>query len=291
MKWDEASFFPPFYGQADKASINCQKAFLRWRGAEFTSLALAAVFALLPRECIWGLGPWLAVAAFAFPVVLRLSQVEQKAERRWYDARAAAESMKTATWQYAVCGESYRKGDDTAGDRFRQLVAEICRELPSWQTGTTGEGSLITEQMATIRGGDLSDRASAYIDHRVVNQVKWYKSKADYNRKRALRWGIAIVAVEVLAFGIGVLNIVKPLGLDYLGALAAIAAGLAGWKQTKRFNELSEAYAVTSNETFLVKDSLDTKSEDAWAQSVSSAETAFSREHSMWLARRQGPLL
>lgn len=290
MKWDEASFFPPFYRQADNESIRCQKAFLRWRGAEFISLALAATFALVPRDLVWGLGPWLAVVGFAIPVVIRLSQVEQKAERRWYDARAAAESMKTATWQYAVGGESYRTGDPTAQDRFRKLVAEICRELPSWQTGTTGEGSLITEQMIAIRESDLKDRVRAYIDHRVVNQVNWYKDKADWNRKRAFRWGVGVVAVEVVALGIGVLNIMQPLGLDYLGALAAIAAGLAGWKQTKRFNELAEAYALTSNETFLVKDSLDASSEGAWAQSVTSAEAAFSREHSMWLARRQGPL-
>lgn len=290
MKWDETSFFPPFYRQADGESIRCQTVFLRWRGAEFICLALAASFALLPRDLAFGSGPWLAVLAFVVPIVIRLSQVEQKAERRWYDARAAAESMKTATWQYAVGGESYRKDDATARQRFLDLVAEICRALPSWQTGTTGDGSLVTEDMATIRESALRDRVRTYIDHRVVNQVNWYKSKADWNRKRAFRWGVGIIAVEVVALGVGIVNLIQPLGLDYLGALAAIAAGLAGWKQTKRFNELAEAYSLTSNETFLVKDSLDSSSEDAWAQSVTSAETAFSREHSMWLARRQGPL-
>lgn len=290
MKWDESTFFPPFYVQADEEAIRCQQVFLRWRGAEFFSLALAAVFALLPRETLWGIGPWLAVAAFAFPFAVRLSQVEQKAERRWYDARAAAESMKTATWQYAVGGESYRIDDPTAKSRFLDLVGEICRALPSWQSGTTGEGSLVTEPMTLIRRSDLALRFNTYVEQRVVNQVNWYKRKADFNAQRASLWGAGVIGVEGIALAVGVVNLVHPLGLDYLGALAAIAAGLAGWKQTKRFNELAEAYALTSNETFLVKESLDATSEGAWAQSVTSAEAAFSREHSMWLSRRQGPL-
>lgn len=290
MKWDESTFFPPFYIQADEEAVRCQQVFLRWRGAEFFSLALAAVFALLPRELLWGVGPWLAVAAFAFPFVVRLSQVEQRAERRWYDARAAAESMKTATWQYAVGGESYRIDDPMGKSRFLKLVGEICRQLPSWQSGTTGEGSLVTEQMAHFRESDLATRVSTYVEQRVMNQVNWYKRKADFNAKRASRWSSGVISVEGVALAVGVVNLVHPLGVDYLGALAAIAAGLAGWKQTKRFNELAEAYALTSNETFLVKESLDTTSEDAWAQSVTSAEAAFSREHSMWLSRRQGPL-
>lgn len=290
MKWDESTFFPPFYVQADEEAIRCQQVFLRWRGAEFFSLALAAVFALLPREVLWGIGPWLAVAAFAFPLAVRLSQVEQKAERRWYDARSAAESMKTATWQYAVGGESYRIDDPTAKSRFLDLVGEICRALPSWQSGTTGEGSLVTEPMTLIRRSDLVLRFNTYVEQRVVNQVNWYKRKADFNAKRASVWGAGVIGVEGIALAVGVVNLVHPLGLDYLGALAAIAAGLAGWKQTKRFNELAEAYALTSNETFLVKESLDATSEGAWAQSVTSAEAAFSREHSMWLSRRQGPL-
>lgn len=291
MKWDEEGFYPPFFHQADKESDRCQATFLRWRGAEFLSLGLAAVAALVPRDFAWGLGPWLALAFFAVPVGIRLSQVESKAERRWYDARSAAESMKTATWQYAVGGESYRIDDPNARSRFLTLVGAICEELPSWQTGTTGNVSLVTESMARLRESDLAVRANTYVEHRVINQVNWYGRKAGFNRGRALRWGAFVLVVEVVALTLGIVNIVRPLGLDYLGALAAIAAGLAGWKQTKRFNELAEAYAVTSNETLLVKESLDTTSEDAWAQSVTSAEAAFSREHSMWLARRQGPLL
>lgn len=291
MNWDEDTFYPPFFHQADRESDRCQATFLRWRGAEFASLGLAAVAALVPRDTAWGLGPWLALAFFALPVGIRISQVESKAERRWYDARSAAESMKTATWQYAVGGESYRVDDPNARSRFLALVADICEELPSWQTGSTGGASLVTEKMALLRKSDLDVRVSTYVEHRVTNQVDWYGRKAKFNRSRAFRWGAFVLIVEVVALFLGILNVVRPLGLDYLGALAAIAAGLAGWKQTKRFNELAEAYAVTSNETLLVKESLDASSEEAWAQSVTSAESAFSREHSMWLARRQGPLL
>lgn len=291
MKWDEGAFYPPFFHLADRESDRCQATFLRWRGAEFVSLGFAAVAALVPRDVAWGVGPWLALAFFALPVGIRLSQVESKAERRWYDARSAAESMKSATWQYAVGGESYRIKDPNARSRFLALSSDICAELPSWQTGTTGDGSLVTESMALLRESDLDNRASTYIENRVINQVNWYGRKARFNRSRACRWGAFVLVVEAFALSLGIANVVRPLGLDYLGALAAIAAGLAGWKQTKRFNELAEVYEVTRNGTLHVRESIDATSEDVWARSVSSSEAAFSREHSMWLARRQGPLL
>lgn len=290
MKWESGNFFPKFFHQADGEAAKSQKAFLRWRKIEFISLGIAAVAALLPRDLLWGAGPLIAVAAFAVPVGIRLSQAEPRAERRWYDARAAAESIKSASWQYAVGGESFRIGDPNARKRFHEMVRDICRELPSWQIGTSGDGSLVTTDMDSLRISGIETRKAVYTEHRVVNQVNWYQGKSRFNRRRALGWGISVLVVEITALAVGLVNLYQPLGIDYLGALAAIAAGLAGWKQTKRFNELSEAYALTSNEAFLVKDSLDTSTEGTWAQSVTSAETAFSREHAMWLARRQGPL-
>jgi hypothetical protein len=61
--------------------------------------------------------------------------------------------------------------------------------------------------------------------------------------------------------------------------------------QAKKYANLSEAYAVTSHEVSLVPSTLSAEAtEEEWAQAVHDAEAAFSREHTMWQARRQGPV-
>jgi hypothetical protein len=70
-----------------------------------------------------------------------------------------------------------------------------------------------------------------------------------------------------------------------------VAVAVIGWMQAKKYASLSEAYAVTSHEVALVASTLSAElDEDAWAQAVHDAEAAFSRELTMWQARRQAPV-
>lgn len=291
MTWDERTLLPHFFHQADESARVAQRTFLFWKGAEFTCLAAAAIFALFSKQVLWGAGPWLTVISFGTAIAIRISPLLRNAENTWYDARAAAESIKTAAWQFAVGGESFRIGDGSAPDRFRKLVSDICRALPSWQRGSFGDEPLITDGMATLRRASRQTRSTMYREHRVNEQTTWYAQKAAINRLRSRLWTVGVLLVEAAALVVGVVNLIEPIGVDLLGAFAAVAAAIVGWQQTKQFNNLAEVYAVTSNEVALVKDSLDESSEEVWAQSVTDAEAAFSREHSMWLSRRQGPLV
>jgi hypothetical protein len=63
--------------------------------------------------------------------------------------------------------------------------------------------------------------------------------------------------------------------------------GSTAWVQTKDYSTLAEAYAITEQEVALVAVRLgQVTSEEAWAQFVLEAESAISREHTMWRARR-----
>jgi hypothetical protein len=78
--------------------------------------------------------------------------------------------------------------------------------------------------------------------------------------------------------------------VNWLGVLAAGTASVAAWQQTKNYSSQSEAYAVTSHEVAIVAETIGPAiDESSWAQAVHDAEAAFSREHTLWLARRQGP--
>jgi hypothetical protein len=96
--------------------------------------------------------------------------------------------------------------------------------------------------------------------------------------------------LEAAAILAGVVRIKQGAEVDFLGAFAAIAASFVAWTQSKKYAFLAESYSVTSHEVHLVGASvIPAVDESTWAQSVHDAEAAFSREHTLWQARRQGP--
>ena len=68
--------------------------------------------------------------------------------------------------------------------------------------------------------------------------------------------------------------------------LLVLAASFLGYAQAKRFAELSSSYALTALEIQKLRARfLAVKSEEEFTAYVNEAETAFSREHTQWIAR------
>jgi SMODS and SLOG-associating 2TM effector domain 3/SMODS and SLOG-associating 2TM effector domain 1 len=289
---DASMTYPALWVAADKKAAEQQRLFYGATAGQLIALVLAAFAALIPSDALGGVGPVLTLLLFLAVVGMQVSGVATRAEQRWYDARAAAESIKSAAWQFAVGGESFRIGDTESATRFIELLQGVLTGLPHLDIGDDSTGSAsATNRMAQIRQADLIERGEVYREGRVNDQVRWYTNKAAWNRQWGKAFVVAAVVVEGTAVTLGVLRVSGAVDTDLLSAFAACAAGLLGWSQAKKYTSLAEAYAVTSHEVDLVAASLDAAidSEEAWAQSVHDAEAAFSREHTMWRARRQGP--
>lgn len=282
--------FPGLLAATEAQSAVNQKTFFASRAAEFTALALAAGLGAIPREALNGMGPGSALFLFAVALVIRVSGVGDKAERRWYDARAAAESIKSAAWQFAVGGEAFRISDRDASGRFLRAQQDVLKALPNLEVPVDASSSAITTDMLRVRESPLQDRVGTYQVGRVTDQRNWYADNARINGRRAKQWRWILIAIEGLACLLGLLRALGAGDVDWLGIFGTLAAGVAAWKQTRNYSFLSESYSVTSHEVALVASSLSgPHDEDAWAQAVHDAEAAFSREHTLWLARRQGP--
>lgn len=284
--------FPALLDATEEVSAAQQRAFFLATGAQLGLLAAAAAAALIPSDRLWNVGPVATLVLFFGALVVQVGGLAAKAESRWYDARAAAESIKTASWEFAVGGEAYRLDDSSAESRYLDVLKRVLANVKSLDVGAAGTGNAsVTSSMKALRAKDRVARAEAYLSGRVEDQVRWYASKAAANKRLAKRFGIAVVMVEAAAVLLGVLRVSGSLSPDFLGPLAACAAGLVGWMQAKKYSNLAEAYAVTSHEVSLVPATLDpAQPERAWAQAVHDAEAAFSREHTMWQVRRQGPV-
>lgn len=283
--------YPALMDATEDASKVQQRAFFLATGAQLGLLAAAAATALIPEGRAWNVGPIVTLLLFLGALVLQASGLAAKAESRWYDARAASESIKAASWEFAVGGEAFRLDDDTAESRYLEVLRRVLANVQSLDVGAAGTANAsVTESMKTLRAGERSAKAAAYLGERVEEQVRWYSDKAAANKRRYRQFSSVVIVIEAGAVLLGLLRVGGTVGPDYLGPFAACAAGLVGWMQAKKYSNLAQAYAVTSHEVSMVSATLDpTQSEELWATAVHDAEAAFSREHTMWQARRQGP--
>lgn len=282
---------PPLWHAADAASDASQARFFRLKIVELAGLVLGAAGALAPGSWARGLGPAVSVLAFLCVLGLQVSKVGARAESRWYDARAAAESIKSAAWQYAVGGEAFRLEDANAESRFVARLRDVLRTVPALDLGpANGISAGVTADMTSIRESSQERRASVYRHLRIEDQVSWYAAKSIWNRRRSRMFTTLTVVTEAAAVVVGLVRLKFEHDTDLLGLLAVVAAGLIAWSQAKKYTSLAESYSVTSHEVNLVADTVKAPVDEAtWAQSVHDAEAAFSREHTMWQARRQGP--
>lgn len=281
---------PVLYRAADRKAAGEQKKFLRLQRTELVALVAAAALA----EPSWESGglnvsALTSVAFLVGAIATRIYSASTHPERVWYDARAVAESTKTLAWQYAIGGEAFPLGDPESKDRFLSRIRELAKRFPALDVPAgANPDAQVTPAIEALRNSGLSHRRTAYRDDRVLDQQGWYSRKADFNRTRARQWGRALLASEVLAAGLGLLRGLGLFDVDWSGLLAALAAAVLAWRQTKQHENLAESYAVTSHDVAALASKLDAPTtEEQWATVVHDSEAAFSREHTVWLARRQ----
>lgn len=280
---------PGLWKAADALSVSSQRSFFLFKRIELGLLVLGAIFGLISTTFLGGVGPIASILTFLIVVVIQLVGLATKAESRWYDARAVAESIKSSAWQFAVGGEAFRISTPDVESQFKARLSAMLASVPKLDLPPAHvNDASITSSMAEVRSMPLLDRVDIYRRLRVNDQVNWYARKAKWNRNRRRLFNCLTLFVEILAVVIGLLRIINGLEVDLIGVFAAIAAGLVAWSQAKKYEFLAESYSVTSHEVLMVSETIKVpKSEVSWSQAVQDAEAAFSREHIMWHARRQ----
>ncbi len=230
---------------------------------------------------------------FVGALLLRAHRSSEQYERQWFEGRAAAESIKSLAWRYAVGGKPVGRELKAAAadDVFLGLLREIVtvrpraivrhRELPAAQ---------ITHWMRCSRELPLAERAEMYRTGRIDNQRDWYAVRAFWNAQQQRRWNFLVLVLEFLGFAVGISQAVGLLGsfrVGGLGVAGAVVAAVISWSHAKQFGNLASAYAQAELELSAILDVFFTGTdENEWASFVESAETAISREHRMWQSAR-----
>lgn len=81
---------------------------------------------------------------------------------------------------------------------------------------------------------------------------------------------------------------VNPLSpIKLTGLLTTIASSFIAWLQVKQHQELSQSYSIAAQELGLIlEQGQHIHTEEDFCAFVSDSENAISREHTLWVARR-----
>lgn len=290
MQWKD---YPEIFKCADAAATRFQRKFLGLVALEFTLLVTAAATVTkLPKA------PFSLI--FVALVIVVLVRFLSKPQQDWYACRALAESIKTMCWRYAMRADQMGLTDPCEAERqFREQLMEVVaanRIIAEKVTEPCAGDDEIPDEMDRIRQLPLEERKKMYLEQRIGEQRSWYVAKARLNRRRGRQFAAAAVFVYIIA---GTITLARPdPAVDPEGAywmiwatepLIVLGASVLGWMELRNFEALAAAYAVTALEIGMISPRLkDVQTEDQFANFVTDAELAFSREHTMWIARNFG---
>jgi hypothetical protein len=297
---------PALFRDADTASLRAQHTYLRF---VFANLAMLILVPLLGSLGLRGLVAALLLAGSA----LTLWLAQRGYQKVWFGGRAMAESVKSMAWQYMTAAPPYDAADLRSTDaRFAADLRETLREgkALAGTLGAAGEGGdEITPAMRAVRSADPERRKALYVAQRLEQQRRWYSAKAGTHRRHSQRLLGAIALLQLAgalctflqerfaAWAGGALpdlaaSVGGPAGIERIaiGAVcAALASAFLSWLQLRQHQELASAYGLATHELGLAVAQAVSWPPAELGALVDEAERTISREHTMWVARRNTP--
>ncbi|MFC5887694.1 DUF4231 domain-containing protein [Kitasatospora sp. CM 4170] len=291
----ERELLPALFWTADSASLQGQRRSVLLSAWELVLLVAAAVFGSADGE------PWAWSAAVAYLGAIGLAVVisRQNPQGLWYEGRAAAESVKTLAWKFAVRADAFQPPPRTLPDAEGLYSFQLGRVLNAFR-GSRAVGAAaerpeapITAAMRGLRDQPLAVRREVYLRERILVQHDWYRAKARYCARAGFWTGVLGVVLPGLGLVLAVLRAMGEFGYDALGTVSAVAASVTAWAQLRQYRPLAAAYGLAADELELIRDQLArldlgaADAEEVWARLARDAEDAVSREHTTWQARRE----
>lgn len=286
------SDFPSLFQVADGTSINSQICYTRLIRADLILLVIGALLSSItvenPEIKMWMniVGAILLLLAFFISLGLRFTRYEKV----WYGGRAVAESVKTISWRYMTTAEPFSSNlaaadvDQLFTNRLQEILTERRNLAVDFAENMADQ---ISQRMKTVRALSFADRKEVYLRDRVREQRSWYSTKSGLNRSSEQKFFWFAIVIQFIAFALAAYQIKNPNALNLAAVFAAGTTSIFSWMQIRKFQELAQVYALTAQELgFVDARSTAVTNDQELSSFVSDSENAISREHTMWVARR-----
>jgi hypothetical protein len=287
--------YPALYLAADQASTEAQRKYTRLMRSTLVLLVVGACLAVASPAFDYAKPAFALASAVCLAVSLALTTYlkTQKVEQLWYGGRAVAESAKSMTWRYMTGTDPYFAGLSPAeADRkFVSDLESIIKERRQLAFGFGGEFAKrpqISERMRAIRATSLEERTNVYLAERIADQRRWYGDQALLNRSARNRYLNFIIAGQSLAVIAAIALVRWPdAKVKLTGLFTSLASALIAWLQVRQHKELAQSYSIAEVELGFIQERAPYITSDReLADFVRDAENAISREHTLWIARR-----
>ena len=288
----EYSDYPTLYKTADKLSLKHQRRYYRYLLGYLSLLmvgALTSFFSTTP--CLKTIN----IIVFVCSLFIYILSKVLDPQELWYNGRAVAESVKTRTWRWIMKAHPYNKIRYSASNDFIEDLQTILNENKSLFNYYCEDDRMecesmftISDKMRQIRELSTKDKVAFYNENRVKEQQRWYKAKAknkhqSYNIFFGITVGLYTIIIALMIIDIS-------MTINYpIEVLAVAASSTISWIEAKKYNELSKAYNLASQDIALIRE-LDVEGqigEDELSNYIIDSENAFSREHTQWFARKR----
>ena len=227
-------------------------------------------------------------------LVISVAIKQRQFDRKWYTTRAIAESTKTATWRFMMTAKPYDENLPSA--EAEALFASELSEFVSATSNVNGLRALLefvpitTDFMSRARSSSLADRRTLYARDRLEDQQQWYAKKAKVNSRIENKWYWFLLLSEGGSVALALSDAYWEASLlSISGILSTMLAAAFAWLQLRKHGELAEAYSLAAKDLAELGVTISSASESEFLEAVEKAESAISREHTMWRARFSGP--
>ena len=292
----DRTLFPALYRCADDASSSGQRWYVRWVFVNLSLLFVGALVGSIGFTDVANKQIAYTISAIVFfgAVGVTILLATRRWEKIWYAGRAVAESAKSLTWKFVCAADpfpsslSHPKAVDLFASSLRELLTEN-KHLASLLAGPDAMGEQVTEYMTGLRDAAVGVKRDVYLAQRVTDQQLWYAQKATDSRNKRNIWFALVVVFQLAAGGSAVLLAAHPTFPWKASAVfSTLASATVAWGTMKRFQELAQSYGLAAQELSLIAARAPyVGTKDELSRFVNDAETAISREHAMWVARRE----
>jgi disulfide bond formation protein DsbB len=285
------SDLPALFEAADRASVTSRAVYFGIVKAQVALLMVGVLAGTVAASSEFEQVAIVGVAAFIGVAALRVYARLSSVEAAWYDARMAAESVKSLSWRYAIGGPPFgldELSDKEADELFNARLWELLSELTTLHTPPSrGAHYQITPGMRELRHGELAVRKSAYERDRVVEQANWYSEQARRNERQSRFWDAMFVLSSAVAIMFGLLQGFGAISVNVFGVAGYAAALITMWTGVRHYDRQARAYGITAHELLAVASVIQPiDDEDEWASFVDRTEAVVSEEHTGWRVSR-----
>ncbi len=281
---------PGLYQGANQASLDAQSYYFLSLRLYLFLLVLAALTSFASSTT--AIGAICSALLFLLTLGILIWMRVKRPDDVWYNGRAVAESVKTRSWRWMMRTEPYfdcEKVEVISKKFISELksILELNRSLSDFLPTGAYLKAPISDIMMTVRSLPVEQRLSIYKKDRIDDQANFYSTKTIYNQKRARQLFWCSIGLHSLAVIFLLFKISNPLMKFPIEVIATTAGAILTWLQAKKHNELASSYSLTAHEIVMIKgEALSISTDRELADFVINAESAFSREHTQWSARK-----